>query len=170
MAARRLVALLIALLVISTIATALAPPRESEDESSSTMTTEQQAPEQNSSPVSSDLVETSLDASDPDGNESIRAALGDQLDLTVKAGETVLIEIPDLGLYGTAARGAPVYFDLIMRREGSFEVTAGGKRIGTIEVGGENERRQRRAEPDEEADEPSSDRNRPSREGASIAT
>jgi hypothetical protein len=133
MAARRLVALLIALLVISSIATALAPPPSNNDETDSTSTTTT-GPETDPEAPEAGVVEAVIDSA-AEKTTQIEAAVGDQLALVVRADTTSEVEIPGLGLYETAAPGAPALFDVVLREEGALEVTVGGKPAGEILVG-----------------------------------
>ena len=137
MAARRLIALLVALLLISTIATALAPPQEAGEESSTTSTTTAEPAPDDEQAAKSGLVTASIDASadKETGNNPIEAEVGDQLALSVRSSRTSQIEIPALGLYGTAAPGAPALFDVVLREEGRLEVLADGDAAGTILIG-----------------------------------
>jgi hypothetical protein len=138
MAARRLIALLVVLLVISSIAAALAPtPAERESGETSTTGTEttetgatgHQAP-------TGELLELTVDvppardgeARKPARPQTIGAAVGDQLALTVRSSETTEVEIPELGLIETATAGGPARFDLLLREPGRYAVLAGGGR------------------------------------------
>lgn len=138
MAARRLLILLVALLLISSLATALAPPqRESEENTTSTTTTDEAESNKDpaDAPPPADVVFARLNATDPDAKEPILASVGDQLSLEVRASDTIPVQIPELGLYETAGRGAPALFDVVLRQEGTFAVLAGGERVGAIRVG-----------------------------------
>jgi hypothetical protein len=135
MAARRLIALLVVLLVISSIATALAPPQDGGEESSTTSTTTSEpAPDDGRAAADAGVVTASIDALAKD-NDPVEAEVGDQLALSVRSPKTSEIEIPALGLYDTAAPGAPALFDVVLRSGGELEVLADGKPAGTIRVG-----------------------------------
>jgi hypothetical protein len=139
MAARRLLAFLVALMVISAIAAALAPPQQSAEESStsSTTTTSEPGPDDvSASQGKAGVVNAMVDAGAAPGGsaDSIRAKPGDQLALTVRSDATREIQIPGLGLYETAARGAPALFDVIVYEEGEFRVFADERRVATISV------------------------------------
>jgi hypothetical protein len=137
MAARRLIALLVALLLISTIATALAPPQEAGEESGTTSTTTEEPTPDDARTGEPGVVTASIDASADKAKAGtpIEAEVGDQLALSVRSPGTSQIEIPALGLYGTAAPGAPALFDVVLREEGRLDVLADGDVAGTILIG-----------------------------------
>jgi hypothetical protein len=170
-AARRLLALLVALLVISSIAAALAPPPES-DESSSTTTTTVPEDDPTAGADGASVVRAAVDVDAAGQRRPIRAGVGDQLSLSVRAPETVAVEIPRLGLYGTAAPGAPALFDVILRDEGRLEVLAGAKRVVTIVVGTETGSPGAKEKPGQDAEAPEKDRpteRQPRDSGSSVA-
>jgi hypothetical protein len=137
MAARRLIALLVALLVISSIATALAPPPADDDETDSTSTTTT-APDPKAGTPEPGVVEAVIDTAAKESAQ-VEADVGDQLSLMVRSDTTSQVEIAGLGLSGVAAPGAPALFDVVLREEGSLEVTADGRPAGEIVVGGKAE-------------------------------
>lgn len=177
MAARRLIALLLALMAISVIATALAPPQRGGEQSSTTTTTSDpgpEAPEEKSGTTEPSLIAASVDASSPRTNDPVQAAAGDQLALTVRAASTQQIEISGLGLYDVAAPGAPARFDLVLRDEGRFAVLAEGERVATIFVGVEPAKKQRsKRDPAQSAagrnEEPEPKGQKPRESGSSVA-
>jgi len=66
-------------------------------------------------PRNADLVEAEIKGND--GSEPVRAGPGDRLVLTVDPGRAANIEIPGLGLAGTATEYAPVVFDVQLPTE-----------------------------------------------------
>ncbi len=72
-------------------------------------------------PRNTDLVEAEIKGDDK--SEPVRAGPGDRLVLTVDPGRDTEIEIPGLGLAGTATEYAPVVFDVRLPTEpGNFPV------------------------------------------------
>ncbi len=139
MAARRLIALLVVLLVISSIAAALAPTPAERDAESSTTTTTTTGPGEpdDAGSGAAPLIEATAEVPPPRGDAKggrqtepaeIEAAVGDQLALTVRTDETTAVEIPELGLLETASPGAPARFDLLLREPGRLAVLADGHR------------------------------------------
>jgi hypothetical protein len=131
MAARRLLALLLALLAVSTLAAALtapAPDREPED-------TEGTSASHPGARKSGRLIEATLDAS-ARRPEQVEVQRGDQLALTVRARAGGQIEVPAFGRLEDIAPAAPARFDLLLERAGHFEVriAGSGRVIGTIAV------------------------------------
>jgi hypothetical protein len=132
MAARRLIAILIVLMIISTIAAGLA---DVEQEQRETTTTTEQPIEADQS-AGGELIRSSL-AAQPQGERLpvIEAVRGDQLSLRVDAHQVVEVEVAALGLRATAGPGSPARFDLVLREAGTIPVRiAGGETIGRIEV------------------------------------
>jgi hypothetical protein len=136
MAARRLLAFLVALMVISAVAAALAPPQRSSEESSTTETTTSEAePADTPAGGEAGVIAATIDAGAAAENDPVEAKAGDQLALSVHSDATREIEIAGLGLYETAARGAPALFDVVLRDEGKFGVYANDELVATIFVG-----------------------------------
>jgi hypothetical protein len=130
MAARRLIALLVALLVVSTLAAALTAPgpeRQSPTEGES-------EPEPRST-GGGRLIEATLNASAKHPGR-VEAQRGDQVALTVRSTSPGQVEIPAFGLLEDVAPGAPARFDLLPERTGSFEVrlAGAGRVIGRVVV------------------------------------
>lgn len=122
MAARRLVALLVALLVLSTVAATLVPVSETSDDETSSSTTTTSTSTTEAATASDDLIERRL-ALDPDRETiELEATAGDRLQLTVTAERTTEVRVDPLGLIRAVAEGAPARFDLILREPGTVSV------------------------------------------------
>jgi hypothetical protein len=128
-AARRLIFVMLALLVVSSIAAALAPVRDTGEEPSTT-TSPSTAP-----PPQARTVTRTIDAGD-DERVAIAIERGDQLELTVRAGRTDLVEIDGLGELEDVTPDAPAHFDLLPREPGIYVVRMldAGRTLGSIEV------------------------------------
>jgi hypothetical protein len=130
MAARRLVALMLVLLAVSTLAAALTAPAPEREPR-----TTEDAGEPRSRNRSGRLIEGALDASSrrPD---TVEVQSGDQLALTVRSPIPGQVEIPAFGLLEDVAPRAPARFDLLLERPGRFEVRLAGRGrlIGAIVV------------------------------------
>ena len=132
MAARRLIAVMLVLLFLSSLAAALAPvERRSEDTSTSTTDaiTEPLA-------TGGDLVRETLDGR-RERPQRIRASVGDQLQLRVIAKRPATIQLVGLGPIEDVDPLAPALFDVLLDRKGDFPVRElGGRRelLGTIVV------------------------------------
>ena len=135
MAARRLLIVLVLLLAASIGAAALAPDRrtlvssESSTSTTTTTTTTAAAP-------AGEIVTTRIDAS-PKDPETVRAAPGDQLALSVgvpaEPGRTIAID--EFGMTEFAAPNAPADFDLLLTDAGRFAITdEQGDIVGRIVV------------------------------------
>jgi hypothetical protein len=117
MAARRLIAVMLVLLFLSSLAAALAPvERQNEDTSTSTTeaVTEPAANE-------GDLVRVTLDARKGKARP-IRAGVGDQLQLRVISKRVATIELVDLGPIEDVGPLSPARFDVLLERRGRFPV------------------------------------------------
>jgi hypothetical protein len=127
MAARRLLIVMLVLLGISALAAALVPPpeRQREGAGSPTSTTEERADRER--PGERVEAEVSAAARRP---EEVRVSQGDQLALVVETESPAEIAVPDFGLIEFAEPGAPARFDMLIDRDGRFEVTA--ERQGTV--------------------------------------
>jgi hypothetical protein len=131
MAARRLVALLVALLVVSTLAAALTAPgpeRESQP-------TEGASEPESGSPRAGRLIEATLTASAKHPGR-VEARRGDQVALTIRSASPGQVEIPAFGRLEDVEPGAPARLDLLLERPGRFAVrlAGSGRAIGLIVV------------------------------------
>jgi hypothetical protein len=130
MAARRLIIFMLALLVLSSVAAALVPIDSRRLNETSTTTT---------APVASvpagELVRATVDAEDS-GTEAIEMALGDRLELSVRAASPGLVEVEGLGQTDDVDPNAPATFDLRPFRAGDYPVRVLGTRraVARIEV------------------------------------
>jgi hypothetical protein len=139
MAARRLIIVLLVLMGISTIAAILAPPIEDRSSDTDTESTtaagtegEPGAGEEGSTGV---LIEQTIGAF---GKQAVLGGVvGDRLALTVTSPRPTNVQVPALGLFEFADRGAPARFDLFLREEARYVVERDdGTAIATIEVAG----------------------------------
>ncbi|MGK2955286.1 MAG: hypothetical protein ACSLFI_06410 [Solirubrobacterales bacterium] len=90
--------------------------------------------DQEAEPHSFELVEAEIT---PDETEqTVEARPGDRLVLTVNPGRNADVEIPDLGLIGTATEYAPVVFDVRLPADpGSYDVLEiGGDKLAAIDT------------------------------------
>lgn len=139
MAARRLITVLLVLMGISTIAAILAPPieeRSSDTDTESTTTTDTGGEPAAGDPEAAGvLIEQTIDAF---GKEAILGGVvGDRLALEVTSPRPTNVQIPALGLFEFADRGAPARFDLFLREPARYVVERDdGTAIATIEVAG----------------------------------
>lgn len=132
MAARRLIAVLVALLVVSTVLAALAPVRE-EDRTASTTEPLPETPPPDPLPSGGLLRERIVTAREEPAR--IAAAVGDQLELEVESERIAEIAIPALGLLEAAEPGDPARFSILLREPGEVAIeTADGDPVGTIDV------------------------------------
>jgi hypothetical protein len=142
-AARRLIAVMLVLLFLSSLAAALAPVERQSDDETSTSTTETTAgPE----PGRGDLIRATLDgAAKPP--QRVRASVGDQLQLRVTSNRVATIELVRLGPSEDVDPVAPALFDVLLDAPGRYPVRELGTRreLGTIVVS-----RPARKEPDRE--------------------
>ena len=85
-------------------------------------------------PRNASLVEVEVNGED--GSEPVRADAGDRLVLTVDPGHNADIEIPGLGLAGTATKYAPVVFDVhLPANPGNFPVVdTDDRELAVIEI------------------------------------
>lgn len=132
MAARRLIAVMLVLLFLSSLAAALAPVDERLRTEETT--TEEPLPEPETE--EGELLRHSLDA-DAERPRTIRASVGDQLQLRVTARRVGTIELAGLGADEDVGPDAPALFDVLLDRQGRFPVREreSGRRVGVIEVG-----------------------------------
>ncbi len=125
MAARRLIALLLVLLFLSSLAAALAPVQNGvRDGSSSTSTaTEADAPAaaEEVAEGESSLVTQTVDASA--GRPTVvRAQTGDRLRLEVTSSRAGTVELAGLGPAEDVGENQPALFDVYLRDDGSYPV------------------------------------------------
>ena len=116
MAARRLIAVMLVLLFLSSLAAALAPV-ERDSETTSTTTT---LPEPGSAGRGK-LLRERLDAG-AEHPRTIAAAVGDQLQLRVAGPSARTVELVGLGADEDVAPGAPAHFDVLLGERGDFPV------------------------------------------------
>jgi hypothetical protein len=133
MAARRLMALLLVVLVVSTVAAALiAPLRQDPEPTPREEST--QAPDAADAGDSGRLIEKSVQAPSKDPPK-VRMRPGDQLELTVRTRTPTQVEIPRLGQLEDAAPDAPAHFSFLASSAGRFEARAlGAGPVATILV------------------------------------
>jgi len=134
-AARRLIIVLVVLFAISIAAAAVAPERRSPStavDEPSTSTTD--APGEPPGP-SGDSITATIEAS-ADDPQTIRAGVGDQVELIVSARAWLQVGLPDLGLLDEATPDAPARFDVLLRRAGDLAITdaGNGETIGRLLV------------------------------------
>lgn len=132
MAARRLLIVLGVLFAISIAAAAIAPKRPiTRSTTSSTITTTAVVdPSASGGEVSERLLAS------PSSPPTVRAEVGDQLRLSVAAGEPLEIEISAFGLIANAAPAAPALFDVLLRDPGPVAITdaSTGRIVGRLVV------------------------------------
>jgi hypothetical protein len=129
-AARRLILVMLALLVLSSIAAALIPVQRDRVPPRESTTTQPKKP----TIVPGTFVHETISAAAKD-KAKIRIRVGDQLGLKVTTKRAGNVEIPDFGEFGYTDPAFPAHFDLLALEAGSFPVRFVGKRtIATIEV------------------------------------
>ena len=123
MAARRLIAILLVLLFLSSLAAALAPVPEREGStSSSTSTTEASTLPGAGAAQEPRLVKQTLDAS-VRRPVAIRARIGDRLELKVTSQlRSGTIELAGLGPTEDVGPAQPAFFDVLLREDGEYSV------------------------------------------------
>lgn len=121
MAARRLIVVLVILLVISAIAAAIASNRQARFGASSTTTDTTSPGEARTPEPRGELVTAELRAS-PVKPPTVRAAVGDRLQLSVASERGRQVEIPPLGLIATAGSLSPAHFDLLLNEPGALPI------------------------------------------------
>lgn len=133
MAARRLIAVMLVLLFLSSLAAALAPV-ETRDEQTSSTAPPRTAPS-DSPAAEAELVQAELEAG-ARRRQTVEVAPGDQLQLLVSAPRIGTVELVGLGPTDDVAPGAPARFDVLLPEAGVFPVRflENGRRIGTIVV------------------------------------
>jgi hypothetical protein len=128
-AARRLIAILLVLLFLSSLAAALAPVQEGRkvvSSSTSTTSTTSTTAEAPTSPEAEaaegpSLISQSVDASG-ERPALVRAKVGDQLQLRVTSQRSGTVELAGLGPAEDVGSEQPAYFDVLLRDDGSFPV------------------------------------------------
>ena len=132
MAARRLILVMLALLVLSSIAAALIPVERSRLPALESTTTK---PTEPGIPAGTFVHRTvSAQASRP---ARIALEVGDQLGLTVRTSRAGLVEIPAFGELQNADPALPAHFDLLALERGRFPVRLVDRRtIATLVVSG----------------------------------
>jgi hypothetical protein len=130
-AARRLIAVMLVLLFLSSLAAALAPVERSSEDTSTTTT------DTLTDPVADqgDLVRKRLAASTKDPGR-VEVGVGDQLQLRVTSQRPMTIELRRLGPVEDVDPAAPALFDLLLDEEGRYPLRelASGRLVGTISV------------------------------------
>jgi len=121
MAARRLLIIMLLLLGISTLAAAFVPPPEREATRSESSTSKSTSRE---GLPAAELVKREVTSSGRRAPQRVRVARGDQLTLVVKSDRPGQITVPAFGLIEFAEPGAPARFDILIERQGRFEVNA----------------------------------------------
>jgi hypothetical protein len=137
MAARRLIAILLVLLFLSSLAAALAPVQDrTATESSSTSTTAEPTTLPDAE-VAQDarLVTQSVHASAP-RPALIRARVGDRLRLRVTSRRSGTVELVGLGPAEDVGPRQPAFFDVFLREDGSYPVQFLGteREVARLEV------------------------------------
>ena len=126
MAARRLVVVMLVLLFISSLAAALAPVRPGEDRSDSTSTTSTtSAPEPPAADEPEGRLVKAVVKADGDGGAkrpTVRAGVGDQLQLRVDSRRVATVEVAGLGATEGVAPLAPARFDLLLTEAGRYPI------------------------------------------------
>jgi hypothetical protein len=130
-AARRLVAVMLVLLFLSSLAAALAPV-ESPDED-----TPEPTPTPAGEPVADEgrLVRETIDAWEKP-ESVVKVRVGDQLQLRVRGRKPGTVELLRLGPTEDVEPGVPAVFDVLATDQGTFpiRILETGKRIGAIEI------------------------------------
>jgi len=132
MAARRLIAVMLVLLFLSSLAAALAPVDPQRDDTSSSTTTET-VPE--GALAGGDLVREKLVA-DPKDPPRIKATVGDQLQLRVTSKRAATLELVGIGPTEDVDPAAPALFDILLERKGQIRIREleTGKVVGVVRV------------------------------------
>jgi len=144
LAARRLIAILLVLLFLSSLAAALAPVQRTGKSASTTTTTEGSTTQAIPGPpmlpsatagVAPRLLQQSVDAS-RDRAPTIKARVGDQLQLRVTSRTPGTVELVGIGPTEDVGAQQPAFFDVLLRKGGSYRVRFldTGREIALIEV------------------------------------
>lgn len=123
MAARRLIAILLVLLFLSSLAAALAPVQEGvrSDSSSSTTTTAEAPAPPGSGTAEPGVVSQTVDAS-ARGPARVRARTGDRLELKVKSQQPGTVELVGLGPAEDVGPRQPAFFDVLLKDARTYPV------------------------------------------------
>ena len=122
MAARRLIAILLVLLFLSSLAAALAPVQERTPQESSTSTTPEPAdPTDVGGTRDARVIDQTIDAS---GKSPVRvkARAGDRLELKVTSTRSGTLELVGLGPAEDVGPRQPAFFDVLLANEGTYPV------------------------------------------------
>jgi hypothetical protein len=143
LAARRLIAVMLVLLFLSSLAAALAPVDERVDSDSTTTAPLPEPPTERG-----ELKRESLEA-DAKRPATVRATVGDQLQLRVTAKRPGTIELAGLDADEDVDPDAPALFDVLLERVGRFRVreVESGRVVGLIEVSARTARTGRAEDP-----------------------
>jgi hypothetical protein len=134
-AARRLIFVMLALLVVSTFAATFAAQQQTDTRET---TAEDASGEADGGRTLAPPVELRVDAAD-EGRERIKVPLDRRLSLDVTAARADLVAIPTLGLVEDVAAGSPAHFDLLISERGAYAVRLvdAGRTITTLEAADE---------------------------------
>ncbi len=143
MAARRLIIVLLVLFAVSIAAAMIAPERRggliggssSSSDSTSTSTTSTEATTTAAELPAGEAIRERIDASAQDP-ATVKAFVGDQLELVVASERARAIEIPAFGVTETAAPDAPAGFNLLLRESGRLAIldADSGELLGRLDV------------------------------------
>lgn len=134
MAARRLVAVLIVMLVLSTLAAVLVPAPRRPIGSSSTTTTTTSTTTGGTDRGRGRLVRATITVNGPRRRPPVRLRVGDELRLRVVSTRPHQVELGGFGLVEAVDRNAPALFDVFAERPGRFDVhlVSSGKTVGQL--------------------------------------
>ncbi|HKQ17659.1 MAG TPA: hypothetical protein VJS87_03860 [Solirubrobacterales bacterium] len=146
MAARRLIIVLLVLFAFSIAAAMIAPERRggliggSSSNSESTTSTTTSTTSTGATTTTAELpagkaITERIDASARDP-ETVKAVVGDQLELVVASERARAIEVPAFGVTETAAPDAPAGFNLLLRDSGRLAIldADSGELLGRLDV------------------------------------
>lgn len=142
MAARRLIIVLLVLFAFSIAAAMIAPERRggliggSSSSSESTTTTSMPTSTTTTTELpAGEAIRERIDASAQDP-ATVKAFVGDQLELVVASERARAIEIPAFGVTETAAPDAPAGFNLLLRESGRLAIldADSGELLGRLDV------------------------------------
>jgi hypothetical protein len=157
LATRRLIALMIVLLFLSSLAAALVPVREEtgRDETRTQVTKPQG--KQGSEEPRGELVRATVAAGGKP--ETVDVAVGDQLQLRVTAKQADTFELVGLSGAEDAAPAAPAYFDVLIPETGTFRLRSliSGKPVAFVEARKSAERPKPRSQNAPQSDPASGD-------------
>jgi len=144
MAARRLIIVLLVLFAFSIAAAMIAPDRRggliggsssSSESTTTTSTTSTEATTNAAALPSGVAIRERIDASARDP-ETVKAVVGDQLELVVASERARAIEIPAFGVTEAAAPDAAANFNLLLRESGRLAIldADSGELLGRLDV------------------------------------